>query len=256
MVVGYSGTLAGNGMIFLPESLFGRLGRIFVRYYVRIGTPYAPTANQRYEVYNNPGSSDWTTMAGKFGIGPDHTTSYGGVSGTSGGGHGWQMRLIWADCDAGTAGPDEGGWGTGFHLYDFAYNNPPGHQLGGDSASERWGKIGGSGGVLYSGQWYCIETELKLNTVSNSGSGFTPDGELRAWVDGRMVYERTGMVFRTLPLVSAPYNSELLRPCRELGVRGLWLNWFHGGKTLASMDRTLFYTGLVWAKNYIGPMNL
>jgi hypothetical protein len=156
------------------------------------------------------------------------------------------------------AGPDEGGWASGFHLYDFNYNNPPGHNYGvqGSSATERWGQLGGSGGVLYAGQWYCVETELKLNTVQNSGSGFTPDGELRAWIDGRLVYEQTGMVFRTLPLVTAAYNSELLRPCRELGVRGLWLNWFHGGKTLASMDRTLFYTGLVWAKSYIGTMNV
>jgi hypothetical protein len=41
---------------------------------------------------------------------------------------------------------------------------------------------------------------------------------------------------------------------RQLGVRGLWLNWFHGGKTLATFDRTSFYTGLVWAQQYIGPM--
>jgi hypothetical protein len=257
-LVGYGGTLAGNGMIFLPEHLFGLLDRIFVRYYFRLGTEPSPLVQQRYQVYNSVGAADWTTQAGKFGIGPDHTTSYGGVSGSSGGGYGWQMRLIWAECDAGTAGPDEGGWATGFHLYDFNFQNPPGHNYGQTQASadERWGQRGGSGGMLYSGRWYCIETELKLNTVSAAAPGWTPDGELRAWIDGRQVYERTGMVFRTLPLVSQPYVSTKIRPCRELGVRGLWLNWFHGGKTVATIDRTSFYSGLVWGKEYIGPMRL
>jgi len=255
-LVGYGGTLAGNGMIFLPESLFGLLDHIFVRYYFRLGTEASPNVQQRYQVYNTAAASDWTTQAGKFGIGPDHTTSYGGVSGSSGGGNGWQMRLIWADCDAGTAGPDEGGWAPGFHLYDFNYQNPPGHNYGQSqsSAEERWGQRGGAGGMLYKGQWYCIETELKLNTVSNSAPGWAPDGALRAWIDGRLVFERTGMVFRTLPLLAEPYVSTKIRPCRELGVRGLWLNWFHGGKTVATVDRTSFYTGLVWSKEYIGPM--
>ena len=46
----------------------------------------------------------------------------------------------------------------------------------------------------------------------------------------------------------------VIRACRELGVRGLWLNWFHGGKTVATIDRTSFYTGLVYGTSYIGPM--
>ncbi len=260
-VVGYSGTLAGNAKIFLPEPLFGRLGRIFVRYYVRLGTPLLTPVEKRYHVYHDdsgsPNSFAWTDYTGKFGIGPDHTTSYGGVSGSSGGGRGWQMRLGWAECDAGTGGPDEGGWAPGFHLYDFLVNNPPGYNYGSmqTSAEERWGQRSGTGGVLYAGQWYCIETELKLNTISVTAPSFVPDGELRAWIDGKLVYERTGMVFRT-PRDSFAYDSEVLRPCRELGVAGLWLNWYHGGKTVATVDRTLFYTGLVWSKEYIGPMKL
>ena len=255
-VVGSSGTLAGNAMIFLPEPMFGRLGRIFVRYYFRLGAPYSATSAKRFHVYSVPGTTDWTSYGGKFGIGPDHTTSFGGVSGSSGGGGGWQMRHSWSDCDAGTGGPDEGGWAAGFHLFDFLSRNPPGHNYGSDGLTSRWGQRGGTGGVLYAGQWYCVETELKLNTVTPSAPGFMPDGELRAWIDGRLAFERTGMVFRTLPIVNAPYNSSQLRPCRELGVRGLWLNWFHGGKTLATFDRTTFYTGLVWSRDYIGPMRL
>lgn len=257
-VVGSSGTTAGNGMIFLPESLYGRLGRIFVRYYFRIGTPYAAQVAKRYQVYQTEPKTEWTTYAGKFGITPDHATSSGGVSGSSGGGHGWQMRLSWYECDAGLGGPDEGGWAPGFHLYDFYYQNPPGHNYGhGDgNMPEHWGQRGGVGGMLYAGQWYCIEHELKLNTVMPESPGFLADGEIRAWVDGRLAYERTGMVFRTLPVVMPAFRQGSIRPCRELGVRGIWLNWFHGGKTVATFDRTSFYTGLVWSREYIGPMKL
>ncbi len=290
-VVGYGGTLAGNAMIFLPEPMFGRLGRIFVRYYFRLAGPYKATPDKRLHVYQSGAVAEWTTMAGKWGIGPDHSTSTGGVSGSSGGGHGWQMRNSWYDCDAHLGGPDEEGWAVGFHLYDFSYQNPRGHNPGRDQPVpfERWGQLGGAGGLLYANEWYCVETELKLNSVmapasegaSNAASSamagaasaavsnpstkeaaaspgphFSPDGELRAWIDGRLVFERTGLVFRTLPIVPQPYQPNRLRGCRELGVRGLWLNWFHGGKTQSSMDRTSFYTGLVWSTDYIGPMSL
>jgi hypothetical protein len=256
--VGFSGTGGGDSMIFLPEPLFGRLGRIFVRYYVRLGGPYQATVTNRRHVYQSPGVTEWTTYAGKFGITPQHTTSYGGVSGSSGGGAGWQMRLSWYDCDAGQQGPDEGGVAVGFHLYDFLYQNPPGHNYGANNGGilEHWGMKGGVGGMIYAGHWYCVETEIKLNTVSAVAPGYQADGELRSWVDGRLAYERTGMVFRTLPFVDKPYLPMQMRPCRELGVNGIWLNWFHGGKTVNTFDRTTFYTGLVWSKEYVGPMKL
>lgn len=257
-VVGNSGTMAGHAMILLPEPLFGRLDRIFVRYYLRLGLPGTVASRQRYQVRHSPGDAVWTGMAGKFGIGPDHTTNQGGVSGSSGGGAGWQMRLSWYECDAANGGPDERGQAPGFHLYDFQGNNPVGHRYGTEQLSqfERWGQRGGDGGMLYAGHWYCVETELQLNSVSAHAPGFAPDGALRAWVDGRLVYERTGMVMRSLPLADLPHNPSRIRPCRELGVRGLWLNWFHGGQTVNTVDRTLFYTGLVWAREYIGPMGL
>jgi hypothetical protein len=257
-VVGNDGTLGGHARILLPEPLFGRLDRLFVRYYVRLGLPGNGPRPPRPHVLHRPGQDVWTQLSGKFGIGPDHSTREGGVSGTSGGGAGWQMRLAWYECDAEQGGPDEGGWAAGFHLYDFQSNNPVGHRYGQDQPPQfdRWGQRGGTGGLLYAGHWYCIETELKLNTVVPAMPGFLPDGELRAWLDGRLVYEQSGMVFRSLPLKNPPYHPSHLRACRELGVRGLWLNWFHGGQTVNTVDRTLFYTGLAWARQYIGPMAL
>ncbi len=255
-VVGSNGTLAANGMLYLPEHLFGRLDRIFVRYYFRLGAPYTPTLGHRKQVRHEAGKAlVWTTGAGKFGIGPDHSTAWGGVSGTSGGPYGWQDRGSWYDCDAGLGGPDEGGIAVGHHLYDYYYQNPTGHNYGSEQHSmmERWGQRGGLGGVLYPGYWYCIETEMMLNTILRANPGFVADGALRTWIDGRLAYERTNMVFRAGPVARVAPQPGRIRPCRDLGVRGLWLNWFHGGKTLNTMDRTSFYSAIAWGTQYIGP---
>lgn len=263
-VVGYSGSLGANASIFMAEPLFGRVDRIFVRHYVRLGLPggkpYLRTPSQRYHVYNDPGNGnpkrvDW---AGKWGITPNHTTTYGGGSGSSGGGNGWQLRLAWSDSDLMANGPNEGGIRPGFHLYDFGPVQPRGHDYSGDTAAKAmFGQLGGLGGILYAGQWYCIETELKLNTVMDAAPGYLPDGELRAWVDGRLVFERVGMVFRSKPLKGdLPPKPSEMPPLRELGVRGLWLNWFHGGVTQDSVERVMFFTGLAYGTQYIGPMRL
>ena len=108
--------------------------------------------------------------------------------------------------------------------------------------------------MMYAGQWYEVETELKLNTVYTGSNSYLPDGELRSWVDGRLVWEGTGMVFRTLPAYDPGYNPSKLRPARELGIKELWLNWFHGGQSENTVDRTMFYANIAWGKSRIGKM--
>ena len=251
---GYSGSLAVNAKLFMPFNEMGLLNRIFIRYYIRLGTPYVRTPATRREVRQS-GSPRWTDMGGKFGISASHTTSFGGNSGSSGGPFGWQMRHSWSDCDAAQGGPLEGGLVPGWHLYDFQQNNPAGYRYGGEADREhKWGQIGGLGGMLYAGQWYCIETELKLNAVNASNNTYSADGELRTWIDGRMAYERTGMVFRTLPAYNPGFASGQIRPLRELGIKDLWWNWYNGGTLPNRVDLTIFTTGLVWAKSRIGPM--
>ncbi len=78
-----NGRGAADLLLFMDESNFGRLDHIFVRYYVRMGTPYAPQVSDRKLILSN-GVPRWTDMGGKMGIGPSHATSYGGVSGSSG----------------------------------------------------------------------------------------------------------------------------------------------------------------------------
>ncbi len=276
--VGYSGTLGCHASLFLPEAQFGVLDHIFVREYFRLGTvdggPYVADPVDRFHVYKdaNQGTPSWTDRAGKFGCTPAHVTSYGGFSGSAGSGFGWQMRHSWQEIDRLLGGPDEGGWDTGLHLYDFL-QNVPGHQYGGESPrNERFNQRGGMG-MIYAHRWYCREMELKLNSVDRPAvlpdgtphmvngvrQFWSPDGLVRMWIDGRLAYERTGMVFRSLPLMTVPSNynpTQALRPVRQLGIQKILNNWYHGGTTRNSVGRVCFITGLAWGRSYIGPMRM
>ncbi len=268
-IVGYAVNQPADAKIFMPPEHFGVLDEIYLRYYFRIGTasggPLVNSINTRYQVRNSAGGKViWTDCAGKTGITPAHDTSEGGVSGSSGGPAGWQMRQGWAENDL-ADGPDVGGWTVGPHLYDFQYNNPAGHRYGlgqGLAVNERsYGQRGGLGGLMYAHQWYCLEMRLKLNSVDTpapDGTGmWKADGQLDYWVDGRLAYSKSGMVMRSLPLrVSHNADPSLyLPPTRRLGIRDLWLNWFHGGLTKSSRDRVIFVSAPVWARQYIGPMS-
>ncbi len=267
--VGYGGTGGANASIFMPPEEYGRLGHIFTRAYYRIGTPDGgPLVRdpvRTLQVYRSAGTdaAEWVDNGGKWGVMPDHTSSFGGTSGSAGGGRGWQMRLGWQECDGYCGGPMEGGWRPSFHLYDFGVYNPRGptpetekaYDYSGDVASKaHWGQRGGLGGMLYAHQWYCVETELKLNTVMDDTPGFLPDGELRAWIDGRLVFERKGMVFRSKPIYSPALDAATMAGVRDLGVRALWNNWYHGGVVQSSHERVMFVASLVWGTQYIGPM--
>lgn len=263
-VTGSGGVGMCNARMPLPIDRIGLQQHIRVRFYARhrMHNPAGLTPANKYQGWLNQGAGLMrpSDRSGKSGIVPNHDTPSGGFSGSSGGGHGWQMRHTWGVCDADMGGPLEGGkFGLGFHLYDYQGNNPAGYRYADD---DQWGWFGGFGGAMESNRWYCIETELYLNTVMAEAPGYVPDGYLRAWVDGRLVYERTGLVFRSLPVVIAPGatpGGASVTPMRELGVRDIMINVFHGGKSWNPDDLTFFYTGLVVADGsfgYIGPMNL
>lgn len=275
--VGYSTSRDVSAKLFMPPEHFGKLREIHVRYYIRLGTPdggpYLHDPSTRYQVHKQAGDAPvWTDCAGKIGLMPAHDTTTGGVSGTSGGGRGWQMRMAWSDVDL-PAGPDVGGIGAGIHWHDFQ-NNVPGHNYqggqnmapGDDSLAQR----GALGGMFYAHQWYCIETRLRLNSIDRPATlpdgtphlvagvqqFWAPDGELDVWIDGRLAYRKGGLVMRSLPLQRdmARDRNVYLPPAAELGIRDLWFNWFHGGLTKSSRTRVLFIAGVAWGTDYIGPM--
>lgn len=264
-IVGYGGDSGGLALMYLPADRLGYQQEIYLRQYIRLGFDedgtYTRSPYDRRHYWHGPEGVGPCVedRAGKFGMAPEHQNSYGSGSGTSGGGKGWMMRMSWEECDGGVAGPDEGGFRLAWHLYDFQGNNPKGYQYTTDGGIKTdFGQIGGKGGVFYAGHWYCLETYLRLNDLkepdAEDPNGFIPNGILRTWVDGVLVYGRTGMVFRSKPFVNPPANKDLMRPIRDLGVKAIEWIWYHGGITQTATPRTVFMTGLAYGDNYIGPM--
>ena len=94
-----------------------------------------------------------------------------------------------------------------------------------------WSKDGK--GLLENNRWYCIEQQAKMNTPGES------DGILRAWVDGKLAFEKTNVRMRDVP---------------ALKIEKIWINLYHGGSRTAQTDDHLFIDNIVIAKKYIGPM--
>lgn len=254
--VGYGGTNGGAARLFMPEPRFGRQKRVFVRQYVRIGTMDGGPIGEAavYQVYKDkpaPGINPvWTVNAGKCWAAPTHDTTYGGFSGTAGGNYGNNFRLGWGTHYQ-VSGPDAGSWHCGSHAAaDYQNAQPDGYNYGNTPPQDQtFGQIGGRGGVLYPHLWYCLETEVDLNSVSDTYPGFKPDGVYRQWLDGVLVYERTGMVWRANP----PYNgwrTLIALPLVQAGDQfaAAKIGGTTAGKGYAGV--TVRHTGAVNAPNY------
>lgn len=114
--------------------------------------------------------------------------------------------------------------GIGSYVYHVDKESPYG---------VNWGWNLGPTGALEKNRWYSVEQFLRLNTPGKH------DGVLRAWVDGRLVFEKDGLRFRDVP---------------ELRIETLWLNVYHGGMTPAPKEMSLYIDNLVIAREYIGPV--
>lgn len=88
-------------------------------------------------------------------------------------------------------------------------------------------------GFLENNRWYCLEQYVKLNTPGEK------NGILRAWVDGRLAFEKSDIRFREV---------------EKLKIEQLWMNVYHGGTRPSPYDQHIFIDQVVIAKKYIGPM--
>lgn len=104
-----------------------------------------------------------------------------------------------------------------------------------DQYGDVWGWGQGPTGLLEKNRWYCVEQRVKLNTPGQS------DGVLQAWIDGKLVFSREDIAYRSVP---------------ELRIESAWLNVYHGGTAPAPQDLTLYIDNLVVARRYIGPARL
>jgi len=90
-----------------------------------------------------------------------------------------------------------------------------------------------SGALLQRNRWYCIEQQVQLNHPGRA------DGHMRAWVDGRLVLDRSGVRFRGVS---------------SLHIETAWFNVFHGGTAVSPHDQHLYVDNVVLARSYIGPV--
>jgi hypothetical protein len=199
------GSRTGLSMHFRFAKHGGEPDEAFFRYYLRFGNSWDPIKDGG----KLPGLSGTYERAGWGGRGAN-------------GSDGWSAR------------------GAFFQLIasDEAFNRY--RAIGSYVYHKHSGKYGaivgwnlGPTGLLEKNRWYSVEQQVKMNTPGQA------DGVLRAWIDGRLVLERTDLHFRDVP---------------ELKVESVWMNVYHGGITDAHQDLSLFIDNLVIARRYIGPM--
>jgi hypothetical protein len=96
-------------------------------------------------------------------------------------------------------------------------------------------------GFLTNNRWYCVEQHVKMNTPGPPG---LTDGVLRAWVDGRLAFEKTDFRFRHVAEVGGvPFNIEQI-----------WVNIYHGGTATPGHEQHVYLDSVVVARSYIGPL--
>jgi hypothetical protein len=79
---------------------------------------------------------------------------------------------------------------------------------------------GGFNGVMYDSAdalfvddaWHCVEANFKLNTLDLKGDKPIHDGIARAWVDGKLVVNKSNVVFRSTDFPNMKFNQFLMAP--------------------------------------------
>lgn len=188
-----------NKLGFEPEE-------VYFRYYLRLGSSWSPDTDGG----KLPGFGG---TYGKAGWGLRQSSGYDG----------WSLRGLFSVM-ASASNPMAGSTPIGTYAYhaDMASES-------GDNLNWSLGRLA----ALQRNRWYCIEQYLKLNKPGQK------NGILRAWVDGRLAYEKTDL---------------RLRKTSELKIETIWFNIYHGGTAPPPRDMDVYIDNVVIAKSYIGPM--
>lgn len=171
------------------------------RYYLRLGENWKPLVSGKM-----PGFAGTYNRAG-----------WGGRR--SDGVNGWSARGAYKVAAAARGAE----YGLGSYIYHADSSTKFGDLVG-------WNL--GKTGVIDKNRWYSVEQSVRLNTPGKA------DGELKAWLDGTLVFHRTGLRFRDVP---------------DLRIETLWMNVYHGGVDTAPSDLSLYIDNVVIAREYIGP---
>lgn len=172
---------------------------IYFRYYLRLGDDWNPTSGGKL-----PG------IGGTYGKG-----GWGGRK--SDGRNGWSARGLFKESKNGKTP-------IGFYCYHAEMKGRYG---------DNWLWDRDDLGFLENNRWYCLEQYAKLNTI---GKG---DGVLRAWIDGKLAFEKTDIRMREIA---------------DMKIQNIWINLYHGGKKPAATEDHLFIDNIVISKKYVGPI--
>ncbi len=205
-VVIAEGSNVGLNLLYkFQQELGSEPDEIFFRYYLRLGRDWNPTVQGG----KLPG------IAGTYG-----KAGWGGRQ--SDGRNGWSMRGSFGLAGRQGAAPGETPVGT------YAYHAGMRSRYGDD-----WSWSMGDTGALARERWYCIEQQVKLNSLR------WDDGIMRVWIDGELVFERGSVRYRDV---------------ETLKIDRIWMNVYHGGRALSPYDQHLFIDNVVVARRYIGPL--
>jgi hypothetical protein len=181
---------------------------VYMRYYLRLGREWRSI-----------------TDAGKL---PGLAGTYGKVGW---GGRGWDGQLGWSARGGFIKGlPVDHPLFGRVPLASYVYHSKAGPSGYGETLT--WSGAQGTG-VVETERWVCVEQFIKLNTPGME------DGVLKAWVDGRLVFERSNFKFRDNP---------------QVRIQNAWMDVYYGGADPSPRSYSFHIDNVVIAKRYIGPM--
>ncbi len=208
----------------------------YMRYYIKFGAWAALDAGKLPGLANYDAGDGERYFSGGNGGDPVH------------GYDGWTLRGSFLQ----PLGPREPAPGL-IPMGTYAY-----HGVMKDYYGDLWGWSGNHTDLhlIRPGEWHCIEQRVKVNTPG------APDGILEVWIDGRQVLSKKDLFLRVDPKdVPRTYPNGKPVPADQLywvpgsmGIRKLWANLYHGGKTPATQTLTVHWANFVVATRYIGPM--
>ena len=82
-------------------------------------------------------------------------------------------------------------------------------------------------------------SEMKNGRHARMNTPGKNDGILRAWVDGKLAFEKTDVRMRDVD---------------TLKIETVWINLYHGGTWAAATEDHLYIDDVVISRKYIGPV--
>lgn len=174
----------------------------YFRYYIRLGENWNPLTGGKL-----PG------FAGTY-------DAAGWGQRMSNGSNGWSARGRFTSHRSDPTGPTP----VGSYVYHAGMTKQSG---------SGWGWNLGPTGMLEQNRWYSVEQFVRMNKPGQS------DGVLKAWIDGKLVFEKTDIRYRDVP---------------DLRIETVWMNVYHGGTKATDQEISLYIDNVVIARKYIGPM--